>query len=80
LEGQREKGNHSMVKRPDLLQAFEQSQIRNTPPDYFQNLKIFEALYEEATTLGLFPLKDPLEGIEGNIRIAKVINIPSLPR
>jgi hypothetical protein len=69
-----------MVKRPDLLQAFEQTRIRKTPPDYFQNLKIFEALYEEAKALGHFPLKDPLEGIEVDIRIAKVINVPTPPR
>ncbi len=69
-----------MVKRPDLLQAFEQTRIRNTPPDYFRNLKIFEALYEEAKALGHFPLPEPLEGIEVDIRLAKVINIPTPPR
>ena len=69
-----------MVKRPDLLRAFECAQIRNTPPDYFRNLRIFEALYEEATALGYFPLKDPLEGIEVDIRLAKIINVPTPPR
>lgn len=68
-----------MIKRPDLIEAFERAQIRNTPPDYFRNLRIFEALYEEAKALGCFPLKDPLEGIEVNIRLAKVINVPTPP-
>lgn len=68
-----------MVKHPDLLQAFEQTRIRNTPPDYFQNLKIFEGLYKEAKALGHFSLKIPLEGIEVDIRLAKVINVPTPP-
>jgi hypothetical protein len=33
-----------------------------------------EALYKEAVALGAFPLKDSLEGLEVDIRIAKVIN------
>lgn len=69
-----------MVKRPDLLEAFERAQIWNTPPDYFRNLRIFEALYEEAKALGHFPLKDPLEGLEMDIRLAKVLNVSTPPR
>jgi hypothetical protein len=37
-------------------------------------LRIFEALYEEAKQLGVFPLKDPLEGIEVDIRLARALN------
>ena len=33
-----------------------------------------EALYQEAVALGVFPLKDPLDGLEVDIRIAKVVN------
>ena len=69
-----------MVRRPDLIEAFERAQIRNTPPDYFRNLRIFEALYEEAKALGSFPLKDPLEGIEIDIRLAKALNVSTPPR
>ena len=36
---------------------------------------IVEALYREACLLGALPLKDPLEGIEVDIRVAKVINV-----
>jgi hypothetical protein len=32
------------------------------------------ALYKEAVALGVFPPKDPLEGIEVKIKIAKVVN------
>ncbi len=54
--------------------AFEEELIRREKPDLKRNLKIVEALYQEAVSLGVFPLKDPLEGLEVDIRIAKVIN------
>ena len=56
-----------MIKRNSLLEAFEIEQMQNTKPDFFKNLRIFEALYEEAKQFGVFPLKDPLEGIEVDI-------------
>ncbi len=64
-----------MLKNPELVKNFENSLLRRTHPDYFRNLQIFEALYQEARSLGVFPLKDPLEGIEIDIRLAKVINV-----
>lgn len=54
--------------------AFEEELIRREKPDLKRNLKIVEALFQEAVDLGVFPLKDPLEGLEVDIRIAKVIN------
>lgn len=63
-----------MLKRNSLLGAFEKEQMKNSKPDFFKNLRIFEALYEEAKHLGVFPLKDPLEGIEVDIRLARALN------
>ncbi len=31
-------------------------------------------MWQEAVDLGVLPLKDPLEGIEVDIRIAKILN------
>ena len=42
--------------------------------DVKKKFKIVEALYKEAVALGVFPPKDSLEGLEVDIRIAKVIN------
>ena len=42
--------------------------------DYFENLKIFEQMWIYATELGVLPLKDPLEDIEKNIKLAKLLN------
>ena len=64
-----------MLKRNSLLAAFEKEQMQNSKPDFFRNLRIFEALYEEARQLGVFPLQDPLEGIEVDIRLARALNV-----
>ena len=63
-----------MLKGNSLLGTFEKEQMQKSKPDFFKNLRVFEALYEEAKQMGVFPLKDPLEGIEVDIRLAKVLN------
>jgi len=64
-----------MLRRDALLEAFDKAQIRNSQPNYFKHLRIFEALYEEAKQLGVFPLRDPLEGIDVDIHLAMVLNV-----
>jgi len=64
-----------MIRNANLLKKFERDQIRKRKPDYFQNLRIFESLYEEAKHLGVFPLKDPLDGIEVDINLARALNV-----
>jgi hypothetical protein len=65
-----------MIKDGEYFARWELDYIRKEPSDYLQNLKIFEALWEEARALGIVPLKDPLEGIETKIFLAKVLNVP----
>ena len=63
-----------MITNPKKCEAFERELIRSRKADYWENLRIVEALYREAMLLGVLPLKDPLEGLEVDIRIARVIN------
>lgn len=63
-----------MVKNTKKLQAFEADRIRAEKVDVEQNLRILDALYEEALMLGALPPRDPLEGIEVKIRMAHVLN------
>lgn len=63
-----------MIKNVQKLQAFEAARSRAEKVDVEQNLRILDALYEEAIMLGALPPKDPLEGIEVKIRIAKAVN------
>jgi hypothetical protein len=64
-----------MIRNTKLVEKFEREQIRRRKPDYFLNLRIFESLYEEATHLGIFPLKNPLEGIEADVNLARALNV-----
>ena len=64
-----------IAKNASLVKDFEKAQLRKQPPDYFRQLRIFEALYREAMQLGALPLKDPLEGIEVDIHLATVLNV-----
>lgn len=63
-----------MIRDCERLRRFRKEQIRRERPDYYKNLKIFEALYREAQMLGVFDRCDPLEGIEVRIRMARVLN------
>jgi len=56
------------------FRRFEIEILKNEKLDVKKKFKIVEALYKEAVALGVFPLKDPLEGLEVDIRIAKVVN------
>ena len=60
-------------KRRELLK-FELDFLRKEKVDLVRNFHIVEALYKEAVTLGIIPLKNPLDGIEVDLKIAEVVN------
>ena len=62
-----------MIRNPRLLEALEKDLVRQETADYPQNMRIFEALYLQAKALGVLPLKDPLEDIETDLCIARVL-------
>lgn len=64
-----------MIRRPDMLQAVDDGWTAARPADYLANLRIFEALYEEARALGVLRRSDPLEGIEVKIELARALNV-----
>jgi transcriptional regulator with XRE-family HTH domain len=68
----RVRGN-AVGKRSDL-QKFEMDILREGKISIVKNFRIVEALYKEAVTLGIIPLKNPLDGIEVDLKIAKVVN------
>jgi hypothetical protein len=63
-----------MIKNKILWEKLEKQLVSKTKPNYRTNLKIYKSLYKEAVALRIFPLKDPLEGIETDIKIAKYLN------
>jgi len=66
-----------MIKRVRELEAFERELIAGERVDVERNFRLVEAMYDEAVALGALPPKDPLEGIEVDIRVAKVVNAVS---
>lgn len=64
-----------MIKNPDVLQKFNDTWVRAKDLlPYSQSLKIFTAMWKEGIGLGVLPPKNPLEGIETDIKIAAVLN------
>jgi len=63
-----------MIRNRKILQAFEYTIARQEVVDYRRNLAIYEALYQEARLLGVFPLRNPLDGIEVDLHLARAIH------
>ncbi len=64
-----------MIKNHRVVDLFENSLARLSAADYQRNLQIFESLYREACSLGVLPLKDPLDGIDLDIHLARIMNV-----
>ena len=60
-------------KRRELPKV-ERDLLKREKVDRVRNFRIAEALYKEAVTLGAIPLKNPLNGIEVDLKIARVVN------
>jgi hypothetical protein len=60
-----------MIRRTKLLDDFEREQLRQ-PMSLDQKLRLYQGMFDEARQLGVFPLKDPLDGIEEDIRRARL--------
>jgi len=67
-----------MIKNAEIIEEFEDKIKRDERPDFYKNLKIVEALHREALQFKVFG-KDPLDGIETDIHLAKAINSAGTP-
>ena len=63
-----------MIRDKALWEQFEAEWQRRRKPDPEANLRLFEAFMEQARALGVWPPQDPLEGIEHDIHLARVVN------
>lgn len=67
-----------MIRNYKEYSEFEDELISKEKPDIAKNFLIVEEMYKEAVALGAFSNRDPLEGIDVKIRIAKILN--SVPK
>jgi hypothetical protein len=66
-----------MIKDKKVLEDFNNRYIKNCKLTYEKKLKIYNSLLSVAFSLKVLPSKDPLEGIETDIEVARILN--SLP-
>ncbi|HIJ65423.1 MAG TPA: hypothetical protein HPP77_05670 [Candidatus Hydrogenedentes bacterium] len=65
-----------MIRNKDAWKKWEDKYTADTPVDFRSNLRLAEAMYDQARAFGVFPLADPLDGLDVCIKLAKVINVP----
>lgn len=64
-----------MIKNAAVFENFERNFIRERGHLPFkQALKLYSDMWNEGLRLGVLPPKEPMEGIEVDIKIAKVLN------
>ncbi len=64
-----------MIKNPEILKKFEDGLIRDEEKLSFkQAMNLVTSMWEEGVKLGVLPPKEPLEGIDIDIKIAKILN------
>lgn len=57
-----------------MYRKFEDELISKDKVDLAENFLVVEEMYKEAVELGAFPVKNPLEDIEDDIKLAKILN------
>ncbi len=63
-----------MMKNPDVFRRFEDEWIASHKTDFAENMRILDGMYQLARKFGHFSGENPLEGIEKNIRVARILN------
>jgi hypothetical protein len=64
-----------VIKDPAFWEAWERDTLLRQPADFRSNLRLLEAMYEEARTLGVMSQPQALEGLESRLRLARVLNV-----
>jgi hypothetical protein len=64
-----------MIKDAAAWAAWEEAGPLREPADFQRNLRLVQAMYDLARTLGVFPPEDPLAGLETDIRVARILNV-----
>ena len=63
-----------MIKNSKRWQEFQDEFLQKNTLSYNTSLKLLDGMWEMAVALGVFPPKDPLEGIDVDIQVARILN------
>jgi len=64
-----------VIKHPASWERWERETQLSQPVDFRRNLRLLEAMYEEARALGVMAVPPALEGLESRLRLAMVLNV-----
>ncbi|MDE3181528.1 MAG: hypothetical protein KGM47_17935 [Acidobacteriota bacterium] len=64
-----------MIQDQAYWKACEEQQILSSPLDFFANLRLLEAMFEEARLFGHFAPGGSIDGLEAEFRMAKVADL-----
>jgi hypothetical protein len=69
-----EEGNVSMIQDIQRWQAFENDLISKQKPNYAENLRLVDGMYDLARKLGKFTAEDALDGLDNTIHLAAILH------
>ena len=64
-----------MIKDALYWEKWERETQLRQPADFRANLRLLEAMYEEARALGVMSVPPALEGLESRLRLGRVLNV-----
>lgn len=66
-----------MIRDVQFWREWEEKGPLREPADFARNLQLYDSMYQLARSLGKFPPADPLEGLDTDIRLARILNARS---
>jgi len=63
-----------MIRNHHLLEDLEREFLSSEKLPYHKALRLFEAMWKEGVQFGALPPRDPSEGLEVDLTIARVLN------
>ena len=63
-----------MIRNVQRWREFENAWVASQKPDFAENLRLVEGMYQLAREMGRFTAEDDLDGIEKNIRLSAVLH------
>lgn len=63
-----------MIRNHHLVRELEEAHLSREALPHGRALQIFESLWREGVSLGVLPPPDPMDGLEVDFRIARVLN------
>ena len=68
-----------MIKDALFWEKWERETQLSQPADFRANLRLLEAMYEEARALGVMAQPPSPDGLESRLRLAKALNVRTSP-